>query len=138
MQGNDKEKRFCRWQKILMVPLLNHELNYANSAHSGSLYSVTQRLYISHVGDPERTARPGVGNVSCYQRQTYRLGCAGRRSRWLAFYRTPEHSRFASRLPILNQIAVINGLARRVADIVRIIKPDLCMPIHRHSMRFPL
>ncbi len=46
------------------------------------------------------------------------------------FYRTPEHSRFAGRLPILNQIAVINGLARRVADIVRIIKPDL---LHAHS-----
>ena len=54
------------------------------------------------------------------------------------FYRTPEHSRFAGRLPILNQIAVINGLARRVADIVRIIKPDLLHAIHRHSMRFPL
>lgn len=27
----------------------------------------------------------GWETFSCYQRQTYRLGCAGRRSRWLAF-----------------------------------------------------
>jgi len=46
------------------------------------------------------------------------------------FYRTPKRSHFASRLPILNQIAVIDSLAQRVADIVRIVKPDL---LHAHS-----
>ena len=46
------------------------------------------------------------------------------------FYRTPGHFSFTSRLLILNQIAVINSLARRVADIVRIIKPDI---LHAHS-----
>lgn len=46
------------------------------------------------------------------------------------FYRTPKHFRFAGRLPILNQIAVVDGLARRVANIVQAVKPDI---LHAHS-----
>lgn len=46
------------------------------------------------------------------------------------FYRTPQHSRFVSRLPVLNQLAVIDGLARRISDVVRSVRPDI---LHAHS-----
>lgn len=46
------------------------------------------------------------------------------------FYRTPEHTHPISKLPVLNQVAVINSLSRRLMDIVQVIKPDI---LHAHS-----
>lgn len=46
------------------------------------------------------------------------------------FFRTPASSGFLSRLPVFNQVAVINQLTDRLADVVKIIKPDI---LHAHS-----
>lgn len=46
------------------------------------------------------------------------------------FYRTPERSNGFSKLPILNQIFVINDLAQRLNNVVEVVKPDI---IHAHS-----
>jgi PEP-CTERM/exosortase A-associated glycosyltransferase len=47
----------------------------------------------------------------------------------LHFYRTPSGSRL-SKLPVLNQVDVIDGLARRLAEIIPVVKPDV---LHAHS-----
>ena len=47
----------------------------------------------------------------------------------LHFYRTPSGSTL-SKLPVLNQIDVIDGLARRLAEIIPVVKPDV---LHAHS-----
>ena len=48
----------------------------------------------------------------------------------LHFYRTPKEDGVLSKLPVLNQIEVINGLARRLDEIIPQIKPDV---LHAHS-----
>jgi PEP-CTERM/exosortase A-associated glycosyltransferase len=48
----------------------------------------------------------------------------------LHFYRTPKSSGPLARLPVLNQKEVIDGLARRLAEIIPKIKPDV---LHAHS-----
>ena len=47
----------------------------------------------------------------------------------LHFYRTPSGSAL-SKLPVLNQVDVIDGLARRLAEIIPVVKPDV---LHAHS-----
>jgi PEP-CTERM/exosortase A-associated glycosyltransferase len=47
----------------------------------------------------------------------------------LHFYRTPSGSAL-SRLPVLNQVDVIDGLTKRLAEIIPIVKPDV---LHAHS-----
>ncbi len=46
------------------------------------------------------------------------------------FYRTPVGSSHLSKLPILNQVYVINDLAKRLNNVVEVVKPDI---IHAHS-----
>ncbi len=46
------------------------------------------------------------------------------------FFRTPKPGGLFARLPVLNQLAVVNSLANRLAEVVEEIKPDL---IHAHS-----
>lgn len=46
------------------------------------------------------------------------------------FFRTPESASFTSKLPVLNQVSVINGLTDRLAELVQTIKPDI---LHAHS-----
>ena len=48
----------------------------------------------------------------------------------LHFYRTPKSTGALARLPVLNQKEVIDGLARRLAEIIPVIKPDV---LHAHS-----
>src|SRR3954463_14109599 len=43
----------------------------------------------------------------------------------LHFYRTPATSGPMARLPVLNQKAVIDGLTRRLAQIIPALKPDV-------------
>lgn len=46
------------------------------------------------------------------------------------FYRTPSSGGISRRLPVLNQLAVMHALDRRLNDIVPHVKPDI---IHAHS-----
>lgn len=46
------------------------------------------------------------------------------------FFRTPRHTHPVSKLPVLNQMSVINSLNRRITDIIRSVKPDI---LHAHS-----
>ncbi len=46
------------------------------------------------------------------------------------FYRTPVRRNRLSKLPILNQIFVINDLAQRLNNVVEVVKPDI---LHAHS-----
>lgn len=46
------------------------------------------------------------------------------------FYRTSAAQGLMSKLPVLNQAAVINGLTHRLDEVVRIVKPDI---LHAHS-----
>lgn len=48
----------------------------------------------------------------------------------LHFYRTPIDNGFFAKLPVLNQKEVIDGLARRLAQIIPVIRPDV---LHAHS-----
>jgi PEP-CTERM/exosortase A-associated glycosyltransferase len=48
----------------------------------------------------------------------------------LHFYRTPPTRGALSKLPVLNQVEVIDGLARRLAEIIPLVKPDV---LHAHS-----
>ena len=48
----------------------------------------------------------------------------------LHFYRTPKNEGALSRLPILNQVAVMQGLEKRLKEIIPIVKPDI---LHAHS-----
>lgn len=48
----------------------------------------------------------------------------------LNFYRTPTGTCALARLPVLSQVQVINGLKRRLAEIVPKIRPDI---LHAHS-----
>ena len=48
----------------------------------------------------------------------------------LHFFRTPESKSALSRLPVLNQKEVIDGLTKRLAEIIPQIKPDV---LHAHS-----
>ena len=48
----------------------------------------------------------------------------------LHFYRTPAATGALARLPVLNQKEVIDGLTRRLAEIIPLIKPDV---LHAHS-----
>jgi PEP-CTERM/exosortase A-associated glycosyltransferase len=46
------------------------------------------------------------------------------------FFRTPASSGWMSKLPGLNQVAVMSQLSDRLADVVKIVKPDI---LHAHS-----
>lgn len=46
------------------------------------------------------------------------------------FYRTPVPPGLRSRLPVLNQLAVMDALTRRLSEVARMIKPDI---LHAHS-----
>jgi len=46
------------------------------------------------------------------------------------FYRTPPATGPLARLPVLNQLAVIHGLARRLEEVARQVRPDV---LHAHS-----
>jgi PEP-CTERM/exosortase A-associated glycosyltransferase len=46
------------------------------------------------------------------------------------FYRTPITSKAVTKLPVLNQISVINNLTHRLNEVVKIVKPDI---LHAHS-----
>jgi PEP-CTERM/exosortase A-associated glycosyltransferase len=46
------------------------------------------------------------------------------------FYRTPVATGLMSKLPILNQVSVIDTLTRRLSEVARIVKPDI---LHAHS-----
>lgn len=48
----------------------------------------------------------------------------------LHFYRTPKHTGLLSRLPTLNQVAVMQSLAHRLRQVIAIVKPDI---LHAHS-----
>ncbi|KQZ26060.1 TIGR04063 family PEP-CTERM/XrtA system glycosyltransferase [Duganella sp. Root1480D1] len=48
----------------------------------------------------------------------------------LEFYRTPPASGPLARLPVLNQVAVINALAARLLEVAKEVKPDV---LHAHS-----
>ena len=48
----------------------------------------------------------------------------------LAFYRTEPASGALAKLPVLNQLAVIDALAARLLEVAQEVKPDL---IHAHS-----
>lgn len=48
----------------------------------------------------------------------------------LHFYRTPAINGPLAKLPVLNQKAVIDGLTRRLSEIIPLIKPDV---LHAHS-----
>lgn len=48
----------------------------------------------------------------------------------LHFYRTPAHAGFLSRMPVLDQVAVMQSLADRLREVITIIKPDI---LHAHS-----
>jgi PEP-CTERM/exosortase A-associated glycosyltransferase len=48
----------------------------------------------------------------------------------LHFYRTPDSGMFIDSLPILNQLHVVNTLARRLAEVVALKRPDI---LHAHS-----
>lgn len=46
------------------------------------------------------------------------------------FYRTPITSKAVTKLPVLNQVSVINNLTHRLNEVVKIVKPDI---LHAHS-----
>lgn len=46
------------------------------------------------------------------------------------FYRTPGGNSRISKLPVLNQVSIINDLSQRLNDVVEVVKPDI---IHAHS-----
>jgi PEP-CTERM/exosortase A-associated glycosyltransferase len=46
------------------------------------------------------------------------------------FYRTLSAAGVTARLPVLNQVSVIDGLTRRLSEVVRIARPDI---LHAHS-----
>jgi PEP-CTERM/exosortase A-associated glycosyltransferase len=48
----------------------------------------------------------------------------------LEFYRTPPASGPLSKLPVLNQVAVIDALAARLLEVAKEVKPDV---LHAHS-----
>lgn len=48
----------------------------------------------------------------------------------LAFYRTPVPTGLSSRLPVVNQLALINPLRDRILEAIEIEKPDV---LHAHS-----
>jgi PEP-CTERM/exosortase A-associated glycosyltransferase len=48
----------------------------------------------------------------------------------LHFYRTPKSSSALARLPVLDKLEVIDGLTRRLSQIIPLIKPDV---LHAHS-----
>ncbi|MCK5480229.1 MAG: glycosyltransferase, exosortase A system-associated [Gammaproteobacteria bacterium] len=48
----------------------------------------------------------------------------------LTFYRTQPSSGIMERLPVINQLAVVAGLERRLAEVIPEVKPDL---LHAHS-----
>ncbi len=48
----------------------------------------------------------------------------------LRFYRTPDQPSLTSRLPVLNQWHVVQTLAKRIAEVIELEKPDI---LHAHS-----
>ncbi|HYE37944.1 TIGR04063 family PEP-CTERM/XrtA system glycosyltransferase [Methylocaldum sp.] len=46
------------------------------------------------------------------------------------FFRTPQPIGWYARLPLLDQFAVVDGLAKRLGDVVEEVKPDI---LHAHS-----
>ncbi|MDD5034951.1 MAG: glycosyltransferase, exosortase A system-associated [Methylococcaceae bacterium] len=48
----------------------------------------------------------------------------------LRFFRTPQPTGFLSGLPVMDQFAVINSLAKRLGEVVEEVRPDI---IHAHS-----
>ncbi|MDB5991202.1 MAG: rane-anchored group 1 glycosyltransferase protein [Herbaspirillum sp.] len=46
------------------------------------------------------------------------------------FFRTPLSRNMLAKLPVLNQLAVIDGLAKRLKEVAAVVKPDI---LHAHS-----
>ena len=51
----------------------------------------------------------------------------------LEFFRTQPATGPMSKLPVLNQVAVINALAARLLEVAKEVKPDV---LHAHSTAF--
>jgi len=46
------------------------------------------------------------------------------------FFRTPQPTGLLSKLPVFNQMAIVNSLTRRLAEVIPQVKPDI---LHAHS-----
>lgn len=46
------------------------------------------------------------------------------------FYRTPPGRSLMSKLPVLNQVDVVNSLTHRLSEVAKLVKPDI---LHAHS-----
>jgi PEP-CTERM/exosortase A-associated glycosyltransferase len=46
------------------------------------------------------------------------------------FYRTPQPASWLEKLPVMEQFAVVNGLAKRLDEVVEEVRPDI---LHAHS-----
>ena len=60
------------------------------------------------------------------------IGCAALEESvdGLHFYRTPAHTGFFSKMPVLNQMAVMQSLTERLREVIAIVQPDI---LHAHS-----
>ena len=47
----------------------------------------------------------------------------------LSFYRTQLTSNALQRLPVLNQLAVVSGLEKRLAEVIPAVQPDLLLSL---------
>lgn len=99
-----------------------HVLDHSIPLHSGYTFRTRAILehqralgwQTEHVTSPKHTAPSGpVEEVDGFR-----------------FFRTCSSGGLASRLPVLNQVAIIRDLRRRLAEVVRETAPDL---IHAHS-----
>jgi PEP-CTERM/exosortase A-associated glycosyltransferase len=99
-----------------------HVLDHSIPLHSG--YTFRTRAIL------EQQRALGWETYQLTSAKQGKTGAAVEQVGELTFYRTQPSSGIMERLPVLNQLAVVTGLERRLAEVLPEVKPDL---LHAHS-----
>ena len=99
-----------------------HILDHSIPLHSG--YTFQDALH------SQGTACSGMGDLPPDWVKTGKLQRTGRGCRRMAFLSHTGAQGLGAKLPVLNQVAVIDSLTRRLSEVAQIVKPDI---LHAHS-----
>lgn len=99
-----------------------HILDHSIPLHSGYTFRTLSIL------KEQRALKWETAHITSQKQGTYKGGEEDV-DNW-HFYRTPPSSSMMARMPVLNQLAVIESLTHRLQDVAGSVKPDI---LHAHS-----
>lgn len=99
-----------------------HILDHSIPLHSGYTFRTLSIL------KEQRALQWETSHITSQKQGTYK-NAEENVDNW-HFYRTPPSSSMMAKMPVLNQLAVIDSLTHRLQDVAKSVKPDI---LHAHS-----